>query len=324
MRRLSLIILFGWMLVTACKKDNTDTKPKSPYAYDWAAHVPFTTDYQTFSLPFTSDFGALPIENGTVALTETSGIAYSIKNPGKIWAHNDSGHPNNIFLIDASTGAIVATYVVLGSSNIDWEDMEIAINPKNGEPYLYIADTGDNDEKRPTYDIYRFPEPIYDSVAHFGKVTTLQNLALDRIRFKYPTGSHDTESMFVDAATGDVYLVTKRDAKSILFVAPFPQKINEIYPIYEVGRLSFRLASAATMSASGERILIKNRQEIFYWTRTLDVPIHECLATTPTKAPYVGEPQGEAICFDTNDNYYTLSEALNSQTKPTLYKYFKL
>jgi len=45
------------------------------------------------------------------------------------------------------------------------------------------------------------------------------------------------------------------------------------------------------------------------------------LSRTPIKAPYIGEPQGEAIAFDLDHNYFTLSEELNSTTVPNLYKY---
>ncbi len=308
-------------MISCDKKQDPDPKTPSKYAYDWENHVPFVTNYGTFNLPFSNDYNSMPGEQGLVSLSEASGIAYSRSNPGKIWAHNDSGHPNNIFLIDTENGEILATYIISNAINIDWEDMEIANGPLDGVHYLYIADTGDNDEKKPNYSIYRFEEPIYDSVLHYKKTTTLSNLSVDRIRFRFPTGSHDTEAMMVDPLTKDIYLITKRDVFSMLFVIPYPQTVNEVYPIFHAGTFSFRQASAASCSFDGSRIAIKNRQEIFYWKRELNVSLLETLATTPLKLPYVGEPQGEAICFDSQFNYFTLSEELNQQTKPILFKY---
>lgn len=147
-------------------------------------------------------------------------------------------------------------------------------------------------------------------------------MPVERIRFRFPDKSHDTEALFVDPVTRDIYLATKRDVVVMVFVLPFPQTLNQIYDCYHAGNLSFRSASAGTVSADGNRILIKNRQEIFYWERQPGEQLWQTLARVPIKAPYVGEPQGEAICFDTENNYYTLSEALNQQTQPTLFKYY--
>jgi hypothetical protein len=296
------------------------TDDDSLYGYDWENHIPFETDYNTFSMPFTDDFESLPEEKGEVRMSEASGIAWSMKNPGMIWAHNDSGHANNLFLIDSTNGEIVARYTIGGTINLDWEDMELSYGPDEDEFYIYIADTGDNNERRPNYSIYRFPEPVYEE-AHFGQTVILNDTEVDRIRFQYPDGSHDAEGMLVDPLTKDIFLVTKRDVVSMLYVLPYPQPVDELYTIYKAGNFSFRQASAATSSLSGNRVLIKNRQEIFYWTRNSGESMVEMLAGTPVKAPYAGEPQGEAICFDPNYNYFTLSEELNSSTIPPLFKY---
>ncbi len=305
--------------IVACEKDDVPSGQ-----YDWSKHIPFETSYQTFNMPITDQFLSLPEEMGTVALSEASGIACSIKNPGMLWAHNDSGHPNTLFLINALNGEIVARYKVTGTVNLDWEDMEISNGPMEGEPYIYVADTGDNDEKRPNYSIYRFIEPTFEE-SHQGQMVQVNNIEVDRIRFIYPDGSHDAEGLLVDPITLDIFLVTKRDVVSTLYVAPYPQPLDKISTLYTAGYFSFREASAATASLDGEKVMIKNRQQIFYWERNENETTVEMLARTPVSAPYVGEPQGEAICFDLEYNYFTLSEALNVDTKPILYKYsFKL
>lgn len=312
-----LILIF----IYSCSNDilNT-TEDENPYSYDWENHVPFKTDYHPFTLPYTDDYVPTPVEKGGVNLSEASGIAWSMKNPGTIWAHNDSGHSNSIFLLDSKSGEILVRYTIMGTMNLDWEDMELSYGPEEGEHYIYIADTGDNKEKRPHYSIYRFPEPVYDET-HKGQHIFLDNLSIDRIWFQFPDGSHDTEAMLVDPLTKDIYLVTKRDVVSMLYVLPYPQPVDEMYTIFKAGEFSFREASAATSSLSGERVLIKNRQEIFYWKRNPGESMIEMLSKTPVKAPYAGEPQGEAICFDSDYNYFTLSEELNSDTIPSLFKY---
>lgn len=314
------LILLVFVLQSSCSKSNKETPGRSDETGYWEKHIPFKTDYNTFTLPFSSRFNSIPEEKGRVALTEASGLAYSVKNPGKIWSHNDSGHANYLFLIDEHTAEVVARYSIGGTSNVDWEDIEICKGPVDGMPYLYIADTGDNDQKRGTYSVYRFEEPKYNPVSDYGQTITV-NVPVDRIQFRYPDVNHNCESMMVDPLTKDVYLVTKSGVVSHLYVLPYPQKLNEIFTAFKAGDFSFREASAATCSHDGQKVLIKNRAEIYYWERNNDEKVVDMLARTPVKAPYIGEQQGEAICFDIQNNYYTLSEKASATEYPLLYKY---
>ena len=315
-----LLLLSFCLTVFSCQPEE-DLIP-SEYSYPWESHVPFKTNHSLLFLPFSDIYSTTPKESGEVEISEASGLAYSRKNPGMVWTHNDSGHTNSLFLLNANTGEIVAKYTIAGTSNIDWEDMEIAVDPEDGEPYIYVSDTGDNNEKRTNYTIYKFKEP-YHSNNPENRNILLTDVHVERIRFKYPDGSHDTEAMFVDPSTKDIYLATKRDVVSFLYVIPYPQKIDEIYTIFKVGEFSFREASAGSVSADGNKIIIKNRQNIYYWEREEGELMFEALERVPLRLPYVGETQGEAICFDIEDNYYTLSEQTNSLIKPILYKYFK-
>lgn len=314
-------ISFAVFLLLMCFACTPDTIEKDPNIYDWEEHIPFVTSYSLFFMPVTEQFQSFPEAIGEVSLSETSGLAYSRKNPGMLWAHNDSGHPNNLFLLDASTGQVIARYKIANTHNLDWEDIEVASGPVDGESYIYLADTGDNNQQRPSYVIYRFPEPEFQS-SHTGLLIEVNNNMTEQLRFTYPDGSHDVEGIMVDPQTKDIFLVTKRDVLSTLYVAPYTQSNTTSFSLVKVGTFSFREASAATVSLDGEKVLIKNRQDIFYWERQEDESFAHMLSRTPVKAPYIGEPQGEAICFDPQDHYFTLSEELNQDMKPILYKYF--
>lgn len=285
----------------------------------WINHVPFKAQYNTFNMEVSDLWHPLPSIKGAVALREASGLAWSVKNPSKLWTHNDSGNSNFLFLLDSETGEILTRYRLDGTVNVDWEDIEVSYGPIDGETYIYLADTGDNNERRPTYIIYRFLEPVYHE-DHYGKTITLQP-EIDKIIFEYPDKSHDSEALLVDPITKDIYLATKRDPVSLLFVAPYPQKVNEKITVIKAGEFGFRESSAGTASLSGDKVLIKNRQEIFLWQREGGETMIEMLSREPIKAPYAGEPQGEAICFDPNYNYFTLGEELNNSIRPNLYKY---
>ena len=67
-------------------------------------------------------------------------------------------------------------------------------------------------------------------------------------------------------------------------------------------------------------MLIKTYKAVFYWY-TPDFNYTTHLTSQPAILPYIEEPQGEAICFDSNGkNYYTISERLNA----SLYIYQRL
>lgn len=311
-------LLFLVLSVQGCVEEQAN--PGEPDQQFWENHTPFKTAYNPLNLSFTEDFESTSLLMGEVNIAEASGIAWSIKNPGTIWAHNDSGNTNELFLLEAATGKTLCRFQVTGSINLDWEDMEVSTGPVDGESYIYIADTGDNFELRRNYTIYRFIEPVYDP-AFEGKSIPLENHGLDRIRFDYPDGSHDTEAMLVDPSTKDIFLITKSDVVSMLYVVPYPQPINELFPIFKAGEFSFRRATAANSSTDGKKVVIKNREVIFYWEKTGDESMIELLSTNPKKAPYLGEPIGEAICFDPENNYFTLSEKPKSLAPVNLYKY---
>lgn len=314
-RNYSILASFLLLLAFSCKPDE-DTVKEQGY---WKSFNPFETDYDSRQLA-KADFFATEAEPiGEINLTEASGLALSSNNPGFLWAHQDSGNENRLFLLDSESGEIVAAYRILGILNRDWEDMEIVQDPLNGHNYLYVGDTGDNDAVYGSYTIYRFGEPHFHE-SHRGKVIDLEP-EVDKIRYRYPGRNHDVEALIIDPPTQDVYLVTKRDDYSILYVAPYPQQLDEEFTLILGGEFSFSAATAATISSDGSEILIKTYDQIFYWQRSEGEPLIETLARTPLEAPYNPlEAQGEAICFDHQRGYYTLSESWNG-ISPELYYY---
>ena len=77
-------------------------------------------------------------------LSEVSGLASSIRNPGLLWAHNDSGNRPEVFLIDDKCD-IKRIVVLDGIKNRDWEDIAVGPGPDSTKSYVYVGDIGDND-----------------------------------------------------------------------------------------------------------------------------------------------------------------------------------
>lgn len=321
--RLFSLFLVVLAIATSCREDRLDpTDPDNDSSYDWSSHTPFRASYFADLLPYYDGYETSPLNIGRLQLDESSGVCISINNPGMLWTHEDGNNVNFVYLVDANTAEIVCRYRVTGASNIDWEDIEIVEDPQSGRAYLYIADTGDNNENRQNVSVYKFEEPVYSS-ADYGQTLAINSASLERFNFNYPDGSHDVEAMMIDPQNRDIYFITKRDEASKVYVMPHPYQSGQTNITYWVGDLGFREASAASINFAGDKVVIRNRQNLFYWERAADEAIYNTLSRTPSRLPYIGEVQGEAICFDKEDNYYTTSERGNSTTFPPIYKYIK-
>ena len=233
----------------------------------------------------------ISIKNGNVP--EASGMADSRTHPGYLWVQQDSGNPPLIYLV-GHDGTVTDSVLVEQAVNRDWEDMTLM----NGQ--LYIADIGDNNAQYPDYTIYRFDEP---SMAE-ERVTDP-----DKIRFRYPDGSHDAEALLVDAATNDIYIITKRDAKSRVYKLPFPQDVSGLSEAVFVTELDFSGTVSAAMSPDGKEIIVKTYTRLYLYTKKAADPVDEALKKAPSTLGYQVEAQGEAVSFGIdNSGFYTLSE----------------
>ena len=153
-------------------------------------------------------------------LREISGIAASRKNPGVLWANNDSGDANRVYALGRQ-GKIIGAYNLRGSQAADWEDMAIGPGPVPAEHYLYVADIGDNNQTSNIAPVYRAREPVValDQVPSIFDLNDVQTIAL-----RYPNNAaYNAETIFVDPENGDIWIVTKHpQGASLVFHAPAP------------------------------------------------------------------------------------------------------
>jgi hypothetical protein len=90
-------------------------------------------------------------------INESSGLAASRRysRDNLLWTQNDSGNTPEIYCVNPR-GETVATVLLKGATNVDWEDIAVA-----GD-WIYVADTGDNWRRRESVTIYRLREPEFD------------------------------------------------------------------------------------------------------------------------------------------------------------------
>lgn len=250
-------------------------------------------------------------------IEEASGIAISRSNPSRMWVHNDSGDPNRLFVI-GENAEDYGYFWITGTSARDWEDICIGPGPIDGINYLYVGDIGDNNAQYPFIVINRFPEPNISGLDTAG-INRIEQ-STDRIILVYPDGPRDAETLMVDPWTKDLYFVTKRESRSSIYKANYPQSTDTIITLDKIAELPFNRALAGDISSDGTKIAIKTDRRIYCWDRTSGESVLDALKRKPALLPYLVEPQGEAFGWmPDGSGYYTVSEKSGVVESPLYY-----
>jgi hypothetical protein len=243
---------------------------------------------------------AFPMATGV--LEEASGIADSHLNAGMLWVQEDSGNPPELSLL-SHQGQLVKSIPVKGALNTDWEDLALAGGPDPALKYLYIADIGDNDQKRDRVNILRAPEVT----------ASASEIAVETFPVKYEDGAHDAEAIIVEPGSLDIYIITKRDARSGVYVVKYPYSTATLNIATKAGELPYSGVVGAAILSDGTGVAVKDYLTIRYYTRPPGEKISAALTKSFITLPYQLEQQGEAVCFSNDGKYYfTLSEKQSS------------
>lgn len=133
-------------------------------------------------------------------LIETSGLAQSKIDNSLFYAINDSGNDPKLFGLDSS-GKHLGTWNIDYRPKHDFEDL--AAFEIEGDPYLLVADTGDNLNWRKSQSLLLLKEPSLEGI---GK-----NLdVVKRVTFSFLNGHRDIESVAVDESGKAAYIVSKK------------------------------------------------------------------------------------------------------------------
>jgi hypothetical protein len=260
--------------------------------------------------------GAKIAELENKKLEEISGLESSTNNPTLFWAHNDSGNDPQIFLLNDKL-EIKLTCELAGVENRDWEDIAVGPGPDPNKNYVYVAEIGDNDAVYQEKFIYRFEEPTWKE----GMSDKITISAFDKIIFKLEDKRKDTETLLIDAKTKNLYVVSKREEPVYLYELKYPFKINETLTAKKILSLPLTKIVGGDISEDGKEIVMKNYDNVYYWSTTTEKSTTELLLEKPKEVPYEVEPQGESITWALDGSgFYTLSEQ-NKKKKTFLYFY---
>jgi hypothetical protein len=250
-------------------------------------------------------------------MDEISGITVSNVYTDHIWCHNDSGDKARLFLINQKA-ELVHTVYIENVKNRDWEDMAIYKNPASGRSMIYIADIGDNKAKYDYSQIHIIEEPNLNLDTKETTVSVSQT-----ITYTYPEGPRDAETLMIDPANGDIYIISKRENQVGLFKIPFPYP-NEKIVAKKITDLPYTYIVAGDIASDRSAIVIKDYNSVYHFSLVKDQKIEDALLEKPYLPPYVREPQGESICWSMDSkSFFTLSEESPGKIHPVLYRYDK-
>lgn len=234
-------------------------------------------------------------------LDESSGVAVGLREPSVLWTHNDDG--STLFAVD-SAGGLLGAWPVRPRLR-DWEDLAVAPCGKHGS-CLYMADTGDNGERRPPGSVRILRAPEQRPAA--GSIVRAEVFPL-----RLPDGARDVEAMFV-LPDERLYLVTKgRNHPVTVYRYPGPLRpdtvtLEEVQRLGEGRRpLGDQVTGASALRGTDDVVVIRTYQSLAFFRMTGDSL--EPRANGIVNLRTLGEAQGEAVALGPEGLVVLTSEA---------------
>ena len=243
---------------------------------------------------------------------EISGIALSPQQ-NILWVINDSGNRPELHAVSRS-GAYIKNLVVNGAENRDWED--VAAFVIDGNSYLLIADTGDNNAIRNHLTLYIVPMP---DINKDKSVRVAWSMA-----FQFQDGPRDCEAVSVDVSTQTVLLLTKRDVPAQFYTLPLKPPGTAILTAKPVGLVHsipqpkpeeirtrhdrfHAQPTSMDISPDGAKIAVLTYRHLFLYTLNSSQSWKAMLQRTSKMLTLPRLEQAEAVCFDTDSRHVLIS-----------------
>ena len=226
-------------------------------------------------------------------IIETSGLVVHKKT---LWMHNDSGDSARVFAhtLSKQTTNVHAFETIQAQ---DWED--IAIDRE--KQVLYIADTGDNRERRSNAKIISY---------------NIETNATQILPISFETGPIDVEAAAWDPIDKKVYLMSKGRKGTVhtFSFSPEQQPKNPLqsqhqFSISPANGLNPERITAMDISPDGTYVAVRSYIELFLWKRPANISVHQALQKKPCVYALPAQKQGESIGFDdSGTSLWTVSE----------------
>ena len=251
-------------------------------------------------------------------LEETSGVTVSLSQPDVFWTHNDDG---SVLTAMNSVGEIISR-IRIRPSLTDWEDIATS-SCAGGKSCLYLADTGDNLERRSAGEISirRLEEPDLDS-PNFRVTLNQQIPELDTDVFpvRLPDGPRDIEALLVLPGE-DIYVSTKgRNGPVAIYRYPPPLRpdtvtLELVQELSPGARVIPRQVTGGSVSPEGDILALRTYESLQFFEFVADTLV-------PIKDGHIDlrsllEAQGEGIAIGPGGLLVLTSEAVG-ETPPQM------
>lgn len=248
-------------------------------------------------------------------LTESSGAAMSVAQPGVWFTINDSGNEPVLYALDTA-GSDRGSWRITNARNRDWEALTTGPcghgeSPADTPPIgqcVYIGELGDNGAKHESVKVYRLAEPRAGRAGFTGQATAVA------LTVRYESGPRDVEAMFA-GPDGSLYLISKRRLKNpagglrpaLVFMIPAdawrrPERhaiarLIDSLPIVPGSALG-RQITGASLAPGGEAAAVRTYTQLYVFRAD---PATGRIRTTipPTICSIAGleERQGEGVTW---------------------------
>ena len=235
-------------------------------------------------------------------IDESSGLAFSLRRPGHVWTHNDSGDKPRLFALDISGNLTGKVELKSKLKAKDWEDMAAMMDGDRCR--LVVADCGDNQGKRKSISLIIFDEP---DPTQSTKLKQFQ-----KIEVHYPDGAHDCEAIAIDEDRREVLLFTKSllpicHIYSAALPTLAPSK-NQFITAKAITTLALPMVTGADIDRNTGDLWLSSYFGALKYSHREGLSLRAQLAQTPEVFKMPAWKQIEAIAVDQAGGVWVTSE----------------
>jgi len=245
-------------------------------------------------------------------VSESSGLAGSLRTPGFFWTHNDSGDDAYIYALDRR-GRDFGRWALPDVFAYDFED--VASFTLDGKPHLLIGDIGNNGLAATVMILYLIEEPVLDPKRPNPDPHAKPKPApvVQVMNYSYYDDHRNCEGLAVDPTSKTILLVSKeKQSECYVYALPWPKNDpTKATVARKIATLIIPPATAMDVSPDGRRAVVLTYGNAYEYTRGEGEDWAKAFSRKPCEIVVPERIQGESICYGADGKtLYLTSEKL--------------